>query len=209
MASIATATGVERWRRDQARPGVLPYKPVPTQALFHDSPAKYRLFGGAAGPGKSMALLMEGILQANQNAGSNTLLLRRTFPELDKSLLQYFRRYVPRETYRGYNEAKRQVTWWNRSVTQFGFSRSEHDIYQYQGDEFLFIGVDELTQFTLGQWTFLTSRNRCSVPGAFPCMAGAAAVIGAAFFSPLPERIAVLSGVSAFAVGRFFPRIVK
>jgi len=40
-------------------------------------------------------------------------------------------------------------------------------------------------------------------------MIGAAAVIGAAFFSPLPERIAVLSGVGAFAVGRFFPRITK
>jgi hypothetical protein len=38
---------------------------------------------------------------------------------------------------------------------------------------------------------------------------GAAAVIGAAFFSPLPERIAVLSGVGAFAVGRFFPRIIQ
>ncbi len=37
--------------------------------------------------------------------------------------------------------------------------------------------------------------------------AGAAAVIAAAFFSPLPERIAVLSGVGAFALGRFFPRI--
>jgi len=38
---------------------------------------------------------------------------------------------------------------------------------------------------------------------------GAAAVIAAAFFSPLPERIAVLSGVGAFAVGRFFPHISK
>jgi hypothetical protein len=38
---------------------------------------------------------------------------------------------------------------------------------------------------------------------------GAAAVIGAAFFSPLPERIAVLCGVGAFAAGRFFPRIVR
>ncbi|HMD31665.1 MAG TPA: hypothetical protein VKG84_07130 [Candidatus Acidoferrales bacterium] len=38
---------------------------------------------------------------------------------------------------------------------------------------------------------------------------GAAAVVGAAFFSPLPERIAVLAGVSSFAIGRFFPRIVK
>jgi hypothetical protein len=38
---------------------------------------------------------------------------------------------------------------------------------------------------------------------------GAAAIVGAAFFSPLPERIAVLAGVAAFALGRFFPRIVK
>lgn len=38
---------------------------------------------------------------------------------------------------------------------------------------------------------------------------GAAAVVAAAFFSPLPERIAVLSGVGAFAVGRFFPRLSK
>jgi len=37
--------------------------------------------------------------------------------------------------------------------------------------------------------------------------AGAAAVIAAAFFSPLPQRIAVLAGVAAFAIGRFFPRI--
>ena len=36
---------------------------------------------------------------------------------------------------------------------------------------------------------------------------GAAAVIAAAFFSPLPERIAVLAGVGAFAAGKFFPRI--
>jgi len=173
MAAVRTLSGVERWMREQFDRGVLPYKPFDKQALFHESAAKYRLFGGAAGPGKSMALLMEGIFQANQHARSNTLLLRRTFPELEKSLLLYFRRHVPAELYRAYNEAKRQVTWWNGSVTQFGFSRSEHDIYQYQGGEFLFIGVDELTQFTMDQWTFLTSRNRCSIPGAIPCMAGA------------------------------------
>src|SRR5208282_3947756 len=173
MAAVRTLSGFERWKRDKFREGVLPYRPFPKQALFHASPAKYRLFGGAAGPGKSMALLMEGISQANEHAGSNTLLLRRTFPELEKSLLLYFRRYVPPELYRDFNEAKRQVTWRNGSVTQFGFSRSEHDIYQYQGGEFLFIGVDELTQFTMAQWTFLTSRNRCSGSGNMPCMAGA------------------------------------
>ena len=103
----------------------------------------------------------------------DTLLLRRTFPELEGSLLSYFRRDVPRELYRNYNEAKHIVTWRNGSTTRFGYSAGENDIYQYQGAEFLFIGVDELTHFTLGQWQFLTSRNRCAVPGTKPNMAGA------------------------------------
>jgi phage terminase large subunit len=151
----------------------LPYTPFEKQRAFHKSPAKYRLFGGAAGPGKSKALLMEAIVQANDNTGVNTLLLRRTFPELEQSLLLYFRRDVPRELYLNFNDAKHVVTWLNGSTTRFGYCAAENDVYQYQGAEFLFIGIDELTLFTLRQWQFLTSRNRCPVPGTFPNMAGA------------------------------------
>ncbi len=149
------------------------YKPFDRQKEFQVSTAKYRLFGGAAGPGKTMALLWEAIQQANEVAGCDTLLLRRTYPELESSLLSYFRRCVPRRGYRSYNESKHVVTWHNGSTTRFGYCRSENDVYQYQGAEFLFIGVDELTHFTLKQWQFLTSRNRCPVRGSFPCMAGA------------------------------------
>ena len=149
------------------------YTPFARQQQFHDSPAKYRLFGGAAGPGKTKALLWEAIIQANAVPKSESLLLRRTFPELDMSLLAEFRKYVPRDMYRSYNDQKRTITWWNESTTRFGYCRNEKDVYQYQGAEFLFIGIDELTHFTLKQWQFLTSRNRCNVPGSFPCMAGA------------------------------------
>lgn len=148
------------------------YRPFPRQKQFHDSPAKYRLFGGAAGPGKTRALLMEAVLQANAFPGVETLLLRRTFPELEQSVLKEFR-LVPRQLYARYNEAKRVVTWHNGSVTRFGYCQSEKDVYQYQGAEFVFIGVDELTLFTLRQFQFLTSRLRCAVPGSFPCFAGA------------------------------------
>lgn len=151
----------------------LGYRPFPKQNEFHGSPAKYRLFGGAAGPGKSKALLMEAIAQALDHPGSNTLLLRRTFPELEQSLLLYFRRDVPRSAYKAYQDSKHLVTWWNGSTTRFGYCQNENDVYQYQGAEFLFIGIDELTLFTLRQWQFLTSRNRCPIPGTFPCMAGA------------------------------------
>src|SRR5579864_576245 len=189
MANITS--GAEQWARDTASqsararcasanlrdatitPVDLAYDPFPKQQQFHSSPAKYRLFGGAAGPGKSKALLMEAILQAHDHPNANTLLLRRTFPELEQSLLLYFRRDVPRELYKSFNESKHLVTWWNGSTTWFGYCQSENDVYQYQGAEFLFIGIDELTLFTLRQWQFLTSRNRCPIPGAFPCMAGA------------------------------------
>lgn len=149
------------------------YRMFPKQREFHNSTAKYRLFGGAAGPGKTKALLWEAILQANLAAGCDTLLLRRTYPELESSLLAYFRRDVPRWLYKKYNEAKHVVTWNNGSTTRFGYCRNENDVYQYQGAEFLFIGLDELTHFTLKQWQFLTSRNRCPVKGSYPCMAGA------------------------------------
>jgi hypothetical protein len=178
--STTVTSGFERWREDalssdeESRKRLeLPYLPFPKQKEFHACKAKYRLFGGAAGPGKSKALLMEAILQANEFAGADTLLLRRTFPELEGSLLLYFRRDIPRELYRSFNETKRLVTWRNGSTTRFGYSQSENDIYQYQSSEFLFIGIDELTHFSLRQWQFLTSRNRCPVPGSFPCMAGA------------------------------------
>jgi hypothetical protein len=116
---------------------------------------------------------MEAILQAHEHSGVNTLLLRRTFPELEQSLLLYFRRDVPRELYESFHESKHTVTWRNGSTTRFGYCQRENDVYQYQGAEFLFIGIDELTLFTLRKWQFLTSRNRCPVAGAFPCMAGA------------------------------------
>src|SRR5260370_449257 len=159
------------------------YDPFDRQKIFQNSRAKYRLFGGAAGPGKTKALLWEAIRQAHKVDRCDTLLLRRTYPELESSLLAYFRRDVRRELYKSYNESKHLVTWKNGSTTRFGYCRNENDVYQYQGAEFLFIGIDELTHFTLKQWQFLTSRNRCpkrvysdgknAGKRIVPCMAGA------------------------------------
>src|SRR5260370_16541219 len=149
------------------------YRGFARQKECHESTAKYRLFGGAAGRGKPKALWWEAIRQAIEVAGCDTLLLRRTYPELESSLLAYFRRDVAREFYKSYNESKRLVTWHNGSTTRFGYCSNENDVYQYQGAEFLFIGIDELTHFTMKQWQFLTSRNRCPVPGIRCKMAGA------------------------------------
>jgi phage terminase large subunit len=171
-------------RKKRKRPQVSDaYDPFPRQKQFHESKAKYRLFGGAAGPGKTTALLWEAIRFATSVDGCDTLLLRRTYPELETSLLAGFRRSVPRSSYKSYNESKHVITWRNGSTTRLGYCRNENDVYRYQGAEFLFIGIDELTFFTLKQWQFLTSRNRCRAQvysrgprkgeRVLPCMAGA------------------------------------
>ncbi len=148
------------------------YRPFPRQAEFHSSPAKFRLFGGAAGPGKTAALLWEAIIQNLEVPNSTCLLLRRTLKQLEDSLLKEFHKSVPwRRMGATYNDQKHRVNWPNGSVTVFGYCEHENDVYQYQGGEYLFIGFDELTHFTLKQWQFLASRNRH--PGKFATMAGA------------------------------------
>ncbi len=92
------------------------------------------------------------VARRNDHPRVDTLLLRRTFPELETSLLSYFRRDVPRDVVTpASNDSKHIVTWLNGSTTRFGYSAGESDIFQYQGAEFLFIGIDELTLFTLGR----------------------------------------------------------
>ena len=105
--------------------------------------------GGGAGENKGAA--DEAICRRTSIPASNTLLLRRTFPELEASLLTYFRRDVPRELYAA-NTTKRS-TWspgMNGSTTRFAYCHNENDVYQYQGAEYLFIGVDELTHLHVG-----------------------------------------------------------
>jgi len=81
-----------------------------------------------------------------ENAGTDVLLMRRTFPELESSLLSYFRRDVPwRDLGAQYNESKHICALPNASTLRFGHAQNENDVYQYQGAEFLFIGIDELT----------------------------------------------------------------
>jgi hypothetical protein len=160
------------------------YQAFPKQLECHrilrDRRAVYLLFGGGAGPGKSKWLVMEASRQANLHPEVNTLVLRRTEPELEGSVLLEFRRTVPPRYYKSFVDSpgRHIVTWHNDSITKFGAAHHEKDIEQYYGAEWLFIGFDEAARFTRYQWQFMKSRNRCSVAGSFPCMAGATNPIG-------------------------------
>lgn len=138
------------------------YEPRPVQRRFHLSPATYPLMEGGRGGGKTMALLWEAIITCLSVDGCNCLLLRRTLTAVEKGGIEdHFVKYVPRELYRRYNSSKHIVTFGNGSKLFFGHIKSDRDLMQYQGAEFLFVGFEELTQFTYRQWDYLKGSNRC------------------------------------------------
>jgi Phage terminase large subunit len=141
------------------------YTPNPgPQEAFHNSAAKYPLMEGGRGGGKSMALLWEAISECLLVPGCNCLLLRRTLTAVEKGGIEdHFTKYVPKTLYRTFNQSKHIVTFHNGSKLFFGHIRTEKDLMQYQGAEFLFIGWEELTQFTYTQWDFMKGSNRCPI----------------------------------------------
>ena len=57
------------------------------QKAFIDSKETEVLFGGAAGGGKSYGQIADALLFALKYPASKQLILRRTFPELEKSII--------------------------------------------------------------------------------------------------------------------------
>jgi hypothetical protein len=144
------------------------YKPYPMQAKFHASPSKHRLLGGAAGPGKTLGLIVDHMIAATEFSDPieavqvHTLLLRRTVPKLENTLVARFLEKIPKELYAAYNNTTKQVTWPNGATTRFGSMQYEHNAYDWQGQWYK-IGYDELGEFTFKQWMATSAWNRCPV----------------------------------------------
>ena len=131
------------------------------QKLFIKATASEVLFGGAAGGGKSFGQTVDAFLFAIKYPGSKQLLLRRTFSELDKSLIRTVLSWYPRGLYT-YNSSSHTVKFNNGSILDFGYCATENDVYQYQSAEYDVIRFDELTHFTEMQYVYLISRVRGS-----------------------------------------------
>ena len=129
------------------------------QKAFIDARESEVLFGGAAGGGKSYGQMVDALLFALEYPGSKQLVLRRTFAELDKSLIRSSLSLFPREIY-SFNSSSHTGRFKNGSIIDFGYCAAEIDVYQYQSAEYDVIRFDELTHFTENQYVYLISRVR-------------------------------------------------
>lgn len=133
------------------------------QAMFIQAPQFEVLFGGAAGGGKSYAQLIDSLLYASKYPESKQLILRRTFAELEKSLIRVSLEIFPREI-ASYNSSAHVWKFKNGSVIDFGYINQINDVYQYQSAEYDQIHFDELTHFTKEMYEYLLSRIRGTKP---------------------------------------------
>ncbi len=140
--------------------GTPTWKPTARQKEFLSTNAFEALYGGAAGGGKSEALLMAAVRFVD-NPNYRALLLRRTFPDLERSLIDRSRRLYPALFPKAqYNSGQHFWKFPSGAQIQFGHMSEDGSTKGYQGAEYSFIGFDELTHFTEPQYTFMISRAR-------------------------------------------------
>lgn len=140
------------------------WRPQEKQRQFMERFEDEALYGGAAGGGKSDALVIEALRQVHI-PHYKALIIRKTFPQLSELIdktLNYYPRIVPKARYNGSNH-----TWTFPSGAKIIFGSMQHakDKYQYQGQAYDFIAFDELTHFSWDEYNYLFSRNRPNGPG--------------------------------------------
>jgi Terminase large subunit, T4likevirus-type, N-terminal len=153
----------------------------PKQSQVFASPARQILFGGAAGPGKSMLLRVAGIAWAYAIPGLQVYLFRRTYPDLYKnhmegptSLPALLAPWVA-EGFVKINYAANQIVFAHGSKIHLLHMQHESDTDRIQGAEIHVALIDELTHFTKAQYSFIRSRVRmtgltipAALAGRFP-----------------------------------------
>lgn len=150
--------------KEESSPQTYIFRPNPgPQTQFLAASEQEVLYGGAAGGGKSYAMVADPARYFS-NKFFRGLLLRRTNDEL-RELINVSKQLYPAL----YKEAKwteRDKTWTFPSGATLWMSYLERDddVYRYQGQAFSWIGFDELTQWsTPFAWDYMRSRLRTTV----------------------------------------------
>jgi hypothetical protein len=137
----------------------LEYRPTAKQLAFHNETADEALYGGAAGGGKSTAVVADALVKCCRTAGVSAWLFRRTYPELDDTLVAIARAMVPAEVGR-YNATRWDMRLRNGSVMRFRSVPHDGDVTRYQGAEMQYLYIDELTHFPKDVYDYLRTRVR-------------------------------------------------
>jgi hypothetical protein len=160
LARLNAAVPALRGLEAKARRSWAPHEPTPKQAEFLALDVLEALYGGAAGGGKSDALLMAA-LQYVHVPGYAALILRRTYADLalPGAIMDRAKSWlVPAGVH--WDDKNKRFTFASGATITFGYLDTEADRYRYQGAELQAVLFDELTQLPERWYLYLLSRLR-------------------------------------------------
>ena len=135
--------------------------PQPRQIEFQSRPEYECLYGGAAGGGKSDALLAEATRQVHI-PHYRAIIFRKTYPELSELIDRSYDIYKAAFPKAEYNDSKHCWRFPSGAKIFFGSMQYKKDRKKYQGKRYDFIAFDELTHFEWEEYSYMFSRNRPS-----------------------------------------------
>lgn len=143
-----------------------PEEPSLTQKVFLRTLSLEALFGGAAGGGKSSALLMAA-MQYVDVPGYSAILFRRTYADLalPGALMDRFKSWIAMQDDIHWNANQYVATFPSGARISFGYLNNTNDYLRYKGSEFQFIGMDEVTEIRENDYRYLFSRLRRPASG--------------------------------------------
>lgn len=139
---------------------MIPHRPTARQAAFLAFMGREALYGGAAGGGKSDALLMSALQYADR-PNYAAILFRRTYPELSMpgGLMDRAHDWLATSGAR-WRETDKRWDFPGGASLNFAYAEALRDVYRYQGTEFDFIGWDQVEQHKEPVYRYMFSRNR-------------------------------------------------
>jgi hypothetical protein len=149
--------------RDKGQTRLL-YVPTPKQVEFDRCPAKYVLYGGAAGPGKSHAARWALYRRCLRLTNYRALLLRRTYPELESTHLDMMAR---EQELIGAVFTKSERTMFfpaTGALIRCGHMDDKDSVQKYLSTEYDVIVPDEGSTFDPDALLELSTRARTSKP---------------------------------------------
>jgi predicted phage terminase large subunit-like protein len=141
------------WATISAQPG--------RQTEFLRTAADICIYGGAAGGGKTVGLILEPLRHVGRVANFTAVFFRRTTPQITNpgGLWDESQNFYPRLG--GTPHLRAQEWRWSRGgKIKFSHLQLKTTVYDWQGAQITLICFDELTHFTAHQFFYLVSRNR-------------------------------------------------
>lgn len=148
--------GRDKRRTDELAPQAGP------QTLFMASPADIVIYGGAAGGGKTYALLLEA-LRHKDVKGFGSVIFRHNYNQITaEGGLWDASQKIFNQVPDAHSRKSPKLHWRFDGGAKLNFAHIERDedLKSWQGTEIAYIGFDELTHFTKHQFLYMLSRNR-------------------------------------------------